>query len=451
MESITNNLSVDRNSKVGRCLLMSVFLIAFAAVMPSCASGPKIVDFPEGTSAYEEIERTRLDLVRAGDEQVDMMSPASYGQSLRAYKAAQESHKKGKSSKDVLHKLSESRAYLNQANQSAKLIQQNTALYSVIEARQAALKANAAQIKEKDFHLADDLLVAATRRAEQDSDFTSLEKNKEVMLSKYLDLELEAIQHSSLQDVRATTDLAIKEGAKEYAPASLAVTEKKTQAAELYIRSNRHDNQKIAALVQEANQSAEHLLKITRESKIKKTMSPEEIALQMERKEEDANRQRAAAAALDEERRELYSEQDFNKKFEDARARFNDREAEVFRQGDKLVVRLRSLNFKTAKATLEGKDFPILEKVRSVVVDSGAKKVIVEGHTDATGTKAVNQKLSQERAHAVAEFLMASNAIDRSNIVAVGHGSEKPIASHKTKEGRAQNRRVDIVIMPQRN
>lgn len=449
MEKITNKFSSPGGLKPWSSLLISVLLMVLVAVQPSCASGPKIVDFPEGTSSFEELEKTRLDLVRAGDNQVDVLSPSSYGQSLRAYKAAQESQKEAKSTKVVLHKLAEARAYLSQANESAKLV--HNKLDSVAEARKAAMNANAPKIMEKDFHDVDDVLVKATSRAELDNDFREIEKSQSTLLTKYLDLELAAIQHSSLHDVRAATALAIQEGAKEHAPASLVATEKKIQAAELYVRSNRHDNSRINALVDEATASAQHLLKITRESKLKKTMSPEEIALQMEKKDEAVTQQRAAVAASEDERRELYSEHDFNKRFEDARAKFNEQEAEVFRQGDKLVIRLRSLNFKTAKATIEGKDFPLLEKVRSAVVDSGATRVIVEGHTDATGNKAQNQKLSQERAHAVAEFLMASNAIDRSHLVAVGLGSEKPIASHKTVQGRAQNRRVDIVIVPQKN
>ena len=76
---------------------------------------------------------------------------------------------------------------------------------------------------------------------------------------------------------------------------------------------------------------------------------------------------------------------------------------------------------------------------------------MIEGHTDSVGGKAINDKLSQNRANAVKEYLQTNGggiSAESSKIEAVGYGYQKPLATNKTADGRAQNRRVDIVIKP---
>lgn len=69
------------------------------------------------------------------------------------------------------------------------------------------------------------------------------------------------------------------------------------------------------------------------------------------------------------------------------------------------------------------------------------------GHTDSTGAAAYNQNLSQRRANAVAQVLTASG-VPSGRVVAIGRGEDQPVASNATAEGRAQNRRVEIIIRP---
>src|SRR5204862_6239001 len=73
-----------------------------------------------------------------------------------------------------------------------------------------------------------------------------------------------------------------------------------------------------------------------------------------------------------------------------------------------------------------------------------AMVVVVEGHTDAVGSDAYNMKLSQRRADTVRDY-MVKNGITPSRIKTEAFGKTRPIASNKTAEGRAQNRRVEIV------
>jgi len=71
--------------------------------------------------------------------------------------------------------------------------------------------------------------------------------------------------------------------------------------------------------------------------------------------------------------------------------------------------------------------------------------VTVEGHTDSTGSEALNQRLSEQRAQAVKDY-MVEKGVDAELITTVGHGQSKPIADNNTTQGRAQNRRVEINV-----
>ena len=73
--------------------------------------------------------------------------------------------------------------------------------------------------------------------------------------------------------------------------------------------------------------------------------------------------------------------------------------------------------------------------------------MVIEGHTDATGSADYNKDLSQRRAAAVVEYLV-SKGVARGRLVPVGYGFERPVASNATALGRAKNRRVEFTILP---
>ncbi|MCH9024301.1 MAG: OmpA family protein, partial [candidate division Zixibacteria bacterium] len=74
-------------------------------------------------------------------------------------------------------------------------------------------------------------------------------------------------------------------------------------------------------------------------------------------------------------------------------------------------------------------------------------KLIIEGHTDATGNASTNMLLSEKRAYVIMQYLRQSLLISAGRIKSIGFGSDKPVATNKTKAGRAMNRRIDIIIM----
>jgi outer membrane protein OmpA-like peptidoglycan-associated protein len=120
--------------------------------------------------------------------------------------------------------------------------------------------------------------------------------------------------------------------------------------------------------------------------------------------------------------------------------------ASVERKGDELVVKFNSaILFDTGKADLKAQSQKDLADFAGVLKKYPQTNLIIEGHTDSTGTQAVNQKLSEARANSVVSFL-ESQGVDRSRLTAIGYGPTRPTADNSTDAGRQQNRRVQVNI-----
>ena len=114
----------------------------------------------------------------------------------------------------------------------------------------------------------------------------------------------------------------------------------------------------------------------------------------------------------------------------------------LFEQAKKPLI-LEGVNFATGKAELTPESQAILDGVAESLVAHEDIKVQVGGHTDNTGSAAVNKRLSAARAESVRQYLI-SKGVAETRLTAKGFGPSKPIASNKTAEGRAQNRRVEL-------
>jgi outer membrane protein OmpA-like peptidoglycan-associated protein len=104
------------------------------------------------------------------------------------------------------------------------------------------------------------------------------------------------------------------------------------------------------------------------------------------------------------------------------------------------------VNFDFDKYNLDKKDEAELEKGRDFLKKYPGYKISLEGHTDSIGTDAYNQKLSERRANAVKAWLVGKG-IDAGRITTAGFGKTKPVADNKTKAGRAENRRVEVLVL----
>jgi len=110
------------------------------------------------------------------------------------------------------------------------------------------------------------------------------------------------------------------------------------------------------------------------------------------------------------------------------------------------TVVFQNVNFETNSAVLTGQATHVLDSVVGALKDQPNMRVEIGGHTDSTGTPTYNLVLSQQRAESVRQYLIGKG-IDGGRMTTQGYGETKPVASNKTEEGKAQNRRVEFKII----
>jgi OOP family OmpA-OmpF porin len=118
----------------------------------------------------------------------------------------------------------------------------------------------------------------------------------------------------------------------------------------------------------------------------------------------------------------------------------------VTQQGQQEKLVLQGVNFQTSRSRLTQDSYAILDMVAASLLDHPDVRIEIGGHTDATGTDAINNPLSQARAQAVMAYL-ARKGVPLEQMEAHGYGSRQPIATNTTAEGRAQNRRVELRVI----
>ncbi len=142
----------------------------------------------------------------------------------------------------------------------------------------------------------------------------------------------------------------------------------------------------------------------------------------------------------------LEAERLFQQMFVEVQSMFAANQAEVYKQADNLVIRLKAMQFPIGKDLIMPENYSLLSQVRQAIRIFGAPVVVIEGHTDSTGSAAINEQLSQKRAEAVRQYFIANGTLVKEQVTAIGYGSERPLSPNDTPGGRAVNRRIDVVI-----
>jgi outer membrane protein OmpA-like peptidoglycan-associated protein len=134
--------------------------------------------------------------------------------------------------------------------------------------------------------------------------------------------------------------------------------------------------------------------------------------------------------------------------FEQVEKMFSPQEARVFREADTIILRLFSLNFDSGASRIKPENFDLLSKAEKAINIFPQSELIINGHTDSQGNDDLNQRISQERAESVKQFMINEMKIPIHRLIASGYGETQPVSSNDTEAGRARNRRIDIVISP---
>ncbi|HWW39780.1 OmpA family protein, partial [Pedobacter sp.] len=122
------------------------------------------------------------------------------------------------------------------------------------------------------------------------------------------------------------------------------------------------------------------------------------------------------------------------------------KEKVIVTEADRKVVNeaIKNLEFDLGKATIRPKSYPTLNRVAALLVEKNFSLKLA-GHTDNTGSMALNLRLSKDRAESIKAYLVSQGA-NASRIEATGYGPNQPIATNKTKAGRQKNRRVEFTL-----
>ena len=199
---------------------------------------------------------------------------------------------------------------------------------------------------------------------------------------------------------------------------------------------------------QQAEQAAQQRAQAEQQARLE---ADQRAAAEKAREEADAARAQAATeaekarqAAAEADRLRMQAEQEKNQLREQLLQQFN-AVLPTVETTRGLVVNMQDVLFDTAKYTLKEPAKIALAKIAGIVESHPGLNLQVEGYTDSTGTAAFNQKLSEQRANSVRDFLM-SQGVNSQTMAAVGYGEQYPVASNDTSHGRALNRRVQLVV-----
>lgn len=501
---------IGERRKTMRYFLKPNFVIGLFGLMflAACAPTMRPVAAP-AINPVEAVNQLESEIASARQDQLNVLSPDWFANAEAFYQQAKKELEKGAEIAGILKNVTAARTKLNNAAENAKVAR--TMLSAVIESRKLARAAGATKL-EKDYAEVEKQFLDLTRAIEENN-IRYAKRNAANVSEAYRALELRAIKTDTIGEVRTMIDQAEKVGAKKSAPQSLALTKKKLEETDAFITANPYAKAEMHQKADEVLFMARRLLTITNQSKKLQNMQPEETALWMEsilskvaqqsgvrdmrdqpfntqvdnilgsiqslqkdnqfmaeklksqrnemedlkatyQAQIEALNQRVAAKdrilaeqmAVD---RKLAAEKLFNQRFNEVQNYFDPEEAEVYKQGNQLVIRLRVIQFPVGQAIIMPKNYPLLSKIQQAIRTFGEPSVVIEGHTDSTGTTELNQHLSQQRAEAVREYLIANRTLPEDKIVAVGYGAERPLASNATPEGRAINRRIDVVITPE--
>jgi outer membrane protein OmpA-like peptidoglycan-associated protein len=455
--------------------------------------------FVLGAAAQENLRATLFAqtdeaLKAANEARANVLAPKNYAEAAEHYRDAEKKLERGGSIESIKKDLADAARSLRKAVDATRLA--GVTLTSAIQARNDAEEADAKQFAAKEWQDAEEKFASAAMRLE-DGNVNSARSRAVDAEKRYRTAELAAIKANYLDETRRLIKQADKDRVERYAPKTLAKAEALLAQAEKALTQSRYDTDEPRSLARQAKYEVKHAMYLARtlEPVRDRDVSLEDFALANEKPIEQISATLDLVAELDEgydgptqaitakietlqkdayelsERRgqilELESEiqrlegqlgtqsqrlaaqEQQRQRFRQVSAMFGPDEAQVFTQGQNVLVRPIGLVFPSGSAQIETRYFALLRKVQDAIRVFPNSLVVVEGHTDSFGSDETNLKLSQERANAVRAYLLANMTnLSAADVQPVGFGESRPVANNETVEGRAKNRRIDLLIRP---
>jgi len=424
----------------------------------------------------------------AREQGAELLSPEFYKNAVESFKEANQLYLDNESTRDVREKLTEADRNCARAMEVVNLAK--ITLKEAMIARVDAQNVQAEQLATELFNEGVTKFYDAATEVEDGDIDDARDKGSEAE-EFFRKAELKAIKDAILGESRRLVNEAREQGCPDVAPITFLYAQNILNETEELLINNRYAKDEATIKAEECEYEARHAMYLTQ---LINALSDDEknweklqlgyediltgfatqlnenprydtgmndavtkiqsniIELQTER-----DRLRAEVAKLQEEydvvreeatlsSAELAKKAELDSKIKKVKSLFTPSEAKVAYDSESLVIRLHGLTFPSGKSIIQPEYFSLLSKVQQAIKTFPEKHILLEGHTDSQGNAVTNKRLSEERASAVREYIIANMGMSREQITSVGYGSEKPVASNKTTEGRALNRRIDVII-----
>ena len=458
--------------------LLGLILVAAAIAMGGCASSQTKLTQEQVLEQYPMVANLDSAVRNARSKGAELLAPESYKKALDALEQAMNAAHNNKAEK-ANQEASEGLKIINKVNSDTET--NRKILSEVLSARERAIDAGVVTLQaEKLAELDEDLKATATMV--EDGNIEKAKQRRPRLIKGYTQLELTTLKQGTSELAKSAIANAKKQGAKKYAPKTLARAEEEMALAVSILDADRTQTDKADVQATKAKWLAEQSAAITETVKDfdRRDYTMEDVVLwhqaQLSTVNEplggrlpfndssdkavlelrnaivqlkDAEDKYGKQLASTEKDRLALAEQDRanREKFEKVQAMFTEREANVYRQRQNVLISAHGFQFPTGQSEIQTGNFPLMNKIIRAIRIFPDSRIEVTGHTDSTGADNTNQKLSQARAEKVGKFLTEVGEIAPNRITTRGYGESRPVASNETVAGRAENRRVEINII----
>ena len=485
------------NNRLSPAVSAAVCLLCAVAGLRSAAAQQDL-----RATLFQETDKA-LEAARAAN--AELLAPATFSRAMDSYNEADNDLKRGRNMDRIRSELATAANTFKAAKDAAEIA--NITLASLLKTRADASNARADTFAPDQWQEANERFDGAARRLES-GDIRGSRSRADEAEALFRDAELTAIKAQYLSQTRALLAQAEQARVPRYAPKTYAKAQSLLEQAEHELNENRYDTDLPRSLAQQANYEARHAIylaelinKIRDEDKtledvilsyeepleqisaaadkvaqLDKGVDPVVADLVMyieglreseQQAKVDLDDSRMRIGELEDEIRDLderlggvsqervalvqrlEAEARIRDQFATIENLFDRDEARVSREGNRIIIRLVGLTFESGQAEVTANFAGLLGKVRRAADVFPRSQIVIEGHTDAYGSDEANLALSKRRAEAVSAYLTDKLGIPAFRISAVGYGETQPIANNETPQGRARNRRIDILIEPQ--
>ncbi len=458
--------------------LFGLSLIVALIAGGGCASSQQKLTLDEVIDKYPEVASLDSAVKNSKEKGADLLAPEGYAKALDSWKSAMNAAHNNKA--DAANKS---------ANEGLKVIDKldrdtessKQLLSEVMSTRERAVAAGIANLQSEKLEELDDDLKKTAALIEE-GNIEKAKQRRPKLIEGYAQLELTALKQSTADQAKSAIASAKQQGAEKYAPKTIALAEEKMAIAVSILDADRTQTDKADVQAKKAKWLAEQSAAITETVKDfdRRDYTKEDIVLwhqsqlstvneplggqlpfnepgdnavislrntiaQLKSAEDKYGKQ----LALTEKERLALEEKDRadKQKFESVQAMFTAKEANVYRQRQNVLISAHGFQFPSGVSEIQAGNFPLVNKIIRAIKIFPNSRIEISGHTDSTGADNINQSLSKARAEKVGKFLSEVGEISSSRIKTTGFGESRPVATNKTAAGRAENRRVEIMII----